>query len=103
MKELLLEVGDMVEVEANTNGRIVVAGYNAIIVADLDTLKQIVGLRIIELVMQRKKKRKVRCSVVAEKEAGVWFVDSGCSHHMTGDKSVFKELDKMTKKKILPW
>lgn len=61
MKELLLEVGDMVEVEANTNGRIVVAGYNAIIVADLDTLKQIVGLRIIELVMQRKKKRKVRC------------------------------------------
>lgn len=61
MKELLLEVGDMVEVEANTNGQIVVAGYNAIIVADLDTLKQIVGLRIIELVMQRKKKRKVRC------------------------------------------
>lgn len=61
MKELLLEVGDMVEVEANTNGRIVVAGYNAIIVADLDTLKQIVGLRIIALVMQRKKKRKVRC------------------------------------------
>lgn len=61
MKELLLEVGDMVEVEANTNGRIVVAGYNAIIVADLDTLKQIVGLRIIALVIQRKKKRKVRC------------------------------------------
>lgn len=29
-----------------------------------------------------------------EEEKGVWFLDSGCSNHMTGDNSWFFELDK---------
>jgi hypothetical protein len=28
-----------------------------------------------------------------EKNEDVWFVDSGCSNHMTGDESIFCELD----------
>ena len=26
-----------------------------------------------------------------------WYIDSGCSHHMTGDKTKFKELDETVK------
>ena len=37
-------------------------------------------------------------SVDAKREASVWFVDSGCSHHITGDRSAFKELDETGKK-----
>ncbi|KAK9001962.1 hypothetical protein V6N11_024656 [Hibiscus sabdariffa] len=30
----------------------------------------------------------------------LWFVDSGCSNHMTGVKSLFKELDESQKMKV---
>lgn len=33
----------------------------------------------------------------------LWFVDSGCSNHMTGAKSLFKELDEMQKNKSVAW
>ena len=32
--------------------------------------------------------------------SGVWFVDSGCSNHMTGAKSMFRELDEKQRKKV---
>lgn len=32
-------------------------------------------------------------STTIEHKIGVWFVDSGCSHHMTGERTIFKELD----------
>ncbi|KAA3473194.1 integrase [Gossypium australe] len=38
-------------------------------------------------------------SVVFEREDG-WFVDSGCSYHMNGDKSAFKKLDETKKKQL---
>ena len=31
---------------------------------------------------------------------GVWFVYSGCSNHMTGDKSLFKDLDESLKSEV---
>ena len=31
---------------------------------------------------------------------GVWFVDSGCSNHMSRTKSLFKELDESQKSEI---
>ena len=30
----------------------------------------------------------------------VWFVDNGCSHHITGDRSAFKEFVATRKKQI---
>lgn len=33
-------------------------------------------------------------SLHAKQEKRYWVVDSGCSHHMTGDKSEFFKLDK---------
>ncbi|KAL3500572.1 hypothetical protein ACH5RR_039665 [Cinchona calisaya] len=39
-------------------------------------------------------------SADAKVVANVWLVDSGCSHHMTGDKSFFKDLDETKKKQI---
>jgi hypothetical protein len=33
------------------------------------------------------------CQAAVEKNEDVWFVDSGCSNHMTGDESIFCELD----------
>ncbi|XP_021893053.1 uncharacterized protein LOC110811010 [Carica papaya] len=32
--------------------------------------------------------------------SGIWFLDSGCSNHMTGIKSLFKELDESCKVKV---
>ena len=31
---------------------------------------------------------------------GVWFVDSGCSNHMFGTKSLFKVLDESQKSEV---
>lgn len=30
----------------------------------------------------------------------VWYVDSGCSHHVTGDKSKFNDLDRSIKSHV---
>ena len=32
------------------------------------------------------------------KKGDLWFVDNGCSNHMTGTKSLFKKLDETQKK-----
>ena len=31
---------------------------------------------------------------------GIWYLDSGCSNHMTGVKLLFKELDETIKAKV---
>jgi Pol polyprotein len=31
---------------------------------------------------------------------GVWFLDSGCSNHMSGEKSLFKKLDETQKGEV---
>lgn len=31
---------------------------------------------------------------------GVWFIDSGCSNHMSGTRSLFKELDESKKSEV---
>ena len=33
------------------------------------------------------------CQLAVEKEEDVWYVDSGCSNHMTRDESLFCKLD----------
>jgi hypothetical protein len=33
------------------------------------------------------------CQAAVEKNDDVWFVDSGCSNHMTGDEIIFCNLD----------
>jgi hypothetical protein len=33
------------------------------------------------------------CINVEHKEEKVWYLDSGCSHHITGDRSSFDTLD----------
>ncbi|KAH0682587.1 hypothetical protein KY289_020339 [Solanum tuberosum] len=40
------------------------------------------------------------CVDTDNKPSDVWFVDSGCSNHMTGTKSLFQELDEKQKKKV---
>lgn len=39
-------------------------------------------------------------STTIDHKTDVWFVDSGCSHHMTGDRKGFKELDETKKRRI---
>lgn len=33
------------------------------------------------------------CHAMSEQKNDVWFLDSGCSNHMTGDESIFVKLD----------
>ncbi|KAH0779714.1 hypothetical protein KY290_006141 [Solanum tuberosum] len=40
------------------------------------------------------------CVDTDHKPSDLWFVDSGCSNHMTGAKSLFKELDEKQKKTV---
>ncbi|XP_073121219.1 uncharacterized protein [Henckelia pumila] len=61
-----------------------------------------------------KKNRQVNYAVEQEEEANlfmayqedskscnnIWFLDSGCSNHMTGSRSLFKELDETYKIKV---
>lgn len=37
------------------------------------------------------------CHEDATTYSGIWFLDSGCSNHMIGIKSLFNELDKRYK------
>ena len=40
------------------------------------------------------------CRNTNEGADDMWFVDSGCSNHMSGMKSIFKELDKTLKSTV---
>ncbi|KAH0661062.1 hypothetical protein KY290_029883 [Solanum tuberosum] len=40
------------------------------------------------------------CIDANHKPSDIWFVDSGCSNHMTGAKSMFRDLDEKQKKKV---
>ncbi|XP_047270573.1 uncharacterized protein LOC124899655 [Capsicum annuum] len=40
------------------------------------------------------------CVDTDHKPSDLWFVDSGCSNHMTGVKSMFQELDEKQRKKV---
>ena len=33
------------------------------------------------------------CNVAQDREDDVWFLDSGCSNHMTGNRAMFANLD----------
>ena len=50
------------------------------------------------------KKKKKSCLwhawILIQKRGDLWFVDSGCSNHMTDTKSLFKELDETQKIKV---
>ena len=37
---------------------------------------------------------KERCSKAQPKKKQPWYLDSGCSRHMTSDESLFQELDR---------
>ena len=40
------------------------------------------------------------CIDIDPKKGDLWFVDSGCSNHMTGTKSLFQELNETQKIKM---
>ncbi|KAF3651721.1 putative chaperonin 60 subunit beta 4, chloroplastic-like [Capsicum annuum] len=42
------------------------------------------------------------CVDTDHKPSDLWFVDSGCSNHMTGTKSMFQEFDEKQRKKFVP-
>ena len=39
----------------------------------------------------------IACNVAQESEKDIWFLDSGCSNHMTGNEELFSSLDKNVK------
>lgn len=40
------------------------------------------------------------CHTAIEHKNHIWFIDSGCSNHMTGDENIFVELDSATKTQV---
>ena len=40
------------------------------------------------------------CFVTSNRSSDSWLIDSGCTHHMTNDKELFKELDKTVISKV---
>ena len=39
----------------------------------------------------------VECNAVQESPHGIWYLDSGCSNHMTGNLNLFSSLDNSVK------
>ncbi|XP_070028808.1 uncharacterized protein [Nicotiana sylvestris] len=39
-------------------------------------------------------------STIMDHKIGIWFVDNGCSHHMSGERSAFRELDETKRRQI---
>jgi len=42
----------------------------------------------------------ITCDVAQENASNIWFLDSGCSNHMTGNKGLFEELNTSVKAQI---
>ena len=40
------------------------------------------------------------CNMAEEKSEAIWFLDSGCSNHMTGNISMFSMLDENLKSQV---
>ena len=40
------------------------------------------------------------CNVAQDREDDVWFLDSGCSNHMTGKIAMFSNLDEDVKSEV---
>ena len=40
------------------------------------------------------------CNMAKEKNEDLWFIDSGCSNHMTGNISMFSMLDENVKPQV---
>ncbi|XP_059650735.1 uncharacterized protein LOC132296564 [Cornus florida] len=40
------------------------------------------------------------CHTASEQKDVVWFLDSGCSNHMTGDKNIFLEIDSSSNSQV---
>ncbi|TXG67208.1 hypothetical protein EZV62_008483 [Acer yangbiense] len=40
------------------------------------------------------------CQATTNNAGNTWFIDSGCSNHMTADENIFSELDKSVKTKV---
>ena len=49
---------------------------------------------------EEEEKLSMTCIGINPKKGDLWFVDSRCSNHMTGTKSLFQELDKMQRIKV---
>ena len=42
----------------------------------------------------------ITCHVAQESSSDIWFLDSGCSNHMTGNRDIFESLDTSVKSKV---
>ena len=49
---------------------------------------------------EEEEKHFMACIDTNPKKGDLWFVDSRCSNHMTGTKSLFKEFDETQKIKV---
>ena len=49
---------------------------------------------------EEEEKLFMACMDTNPKKSDLWFVDSGCSNHMTGTKSLFKKFDETQKIKV---
>ena len=51
-----------------------------------------------EIISQDKK--NLACNIAEEKSEDLWFLDSGCSNHMTGNIAKFSMLDESVKSQV---
>ena len=42
----------------------------------------------------------ITCHVSQERNKNIWFLDSGCGNHMTGNKEFFESLDRSIKSEV---
>ena len=40
------------------------------------------------------------CNVAQEKESDIWYLDSGCSNHMSGNMKMLSNLDESVKSEV---